>query len=225
MADAIWGPDRKKAAMEFVGRVKRLLLTPTSEFARLAQEPETLKTLTTSWIVPLALLMVLANCLRAFVLGVPLEGTSPRVPLLGEMPALALPLFAEAIAMPFVSGVAINTLARFFGGRPDYTQAVRTAAYASTPGWLVGAFGPAWQFTFMKVMPPLTITLFVGALWGMYLLLRGLPPMMKTPSDQALKYMLSLSVVLAVLWILALLITYGVISQLDVAYIVGVTPD
>lgn len=226
MTDVIRGPDRKKAAVELLGRVKRLLLAPKTEFTRIATEPETLKDLTIGWIVPLALFMIIGNCVRAFAFGVDLQGTDDRhFPGILELLIWASPLFIESVAMPFISGFVINILAPFFGGKQSYTPAVRVAAYASTPGWLVGALWPAWEMAWAKIMPPLSIFLFIAALWGMYLLRRGLPPMMASPREKATTYTLAVSVVLGVLWILALLITYGIITRFHMEYIMWGDPE
>lgn len=222
MADVIRGPERVRAAADLLGRVKRLLLSPKAEFARIAAEPEMLKDLTIGWIVPLALLMIAGNCIRAFAFGIALQGTAdPYFPDLLELPLLASPLFIESVAMPFVSGLIINVLAGVFGGNRNYTQAVRVSAYASTPGWLAGALRPAWEFSWGAVEPPLNIFLFIGALWGMYLLLRGLPPMMASPAPKAKTYTLAASAVLGVFWILAFLITYKLIFELRGVYLTG----
>lgn len=127
--------------------------------------------------------------------------------------------------MPFVGGAVINILAPFFGGKQNYTQAVRVAAYASTPGWLVGALWSAWEMSWQRVVPPVSIILFISALWGMYLLMRGLPPMTGSPPQKATIFTLAVSAVLAVLWILALLITYGIITRLHMAYIMWGVPE
>lgn len=226
MSDVIRGPDRKAAAGKLLSRVRGLLLAPKTEFARIAAEPETLKDLAIGWIVPLALFMIVGNCIRAFAFGVDLQGTDDRYfPGILELLIWASPLFIESVAMPFISGFVINVLAPFFGGKQSYTSAVRVAAYASTPGWLVGALWSAWEIAWQKLMPPLSIILFIGALWGMYLIRCGLPPMMTSPPQKATIYTLAVSVVLGVLWILALLITYGIISRLHLEYVLWGVPE
>jgi hypothetical protein len=221
MSDVIRGPDRKKAALELFGRVRRLLLSPASEFARLATERETLKALAIGWIVPLALVTVVVQSVRAYVVGIPLQGIDDYYPPdLVEVPLFAGPLFLESIAMPFVGGAVISALARYFAGQPNYVEAVRTAAYASTPAWLVGMLWQAWE-TGWTTAPPLSIYLFIGGLWSMYLLFRGLPPMMSSPPSKAVTYTLAVSAVLAVVWILALVVTYQIIHGLHSAYILS----
>ncbi len=226
MSDVIRGPDRKAAAAELLSRVRGLLLAPKREFARIAAVPETLKDLAIGWIVPLALFMIVGNCIRALAFGVGLQGTAdPYYPSVVELLLWAPSLFVESVAMPFVGGAVINILAPFFAGKQNYTQAVRVAAYASTPGWLVGSLWSAWEMSWHRVTPPLSITLFISALWGMYLLTRGLPPLTGSPPQKATIFTLAVSAVLAVLWILALLITYGIITRLHMAYIMWGVPE
>lgn len=214
------------AAIDFAQRVMRLLIAPAKEFERLGSYSETLKDLAIGWIVPLALFMIVGNCIRALAFGVGLQGTAdPYYPSLVELVLWAPPLFIESVAMPFVGGAVVNILAPFFGGKQNYTQAVRVVAYSSTPGWLVGALWSAWEMSWQRVMPPLSIILFISGLWGMYLLQRGLPLMTGSPPQKATIYTLAVAAVLGVLWILALLITYGIISRLHMGYIMSGVPE
>lgn len=208
----------QEGAADLFARVKRLLLTPSEEFARLAGEPQTLKALATGWIIPLTLLMVIANVFSAIVFGIPASAGARFPPDVASLPLLAVPLWIEAALMPFGSGFVIMLIARFFGGVGDFRQAARTAAYISTPGWIANIFGPGWQLDVFKFIPPLSLTLFIGAAWGAYLLWRGLPAMMKTPSNKTLLSTAAIALGLAILWTLAFLVTYGIISSLMYSY-------
>jgi hypothetical protein len=211
MSDMSLGDDKK--SVKFGRRVVRLLLTPAKEFERIAPEPETIGAMLTGWIIPLTLLMVVGNVIGALAFGISPGNRFGRFyPVLSEVPLLALPLLAQSVAMPFVMAFVINVLAGFFGGQRNYVQAVRTAAYVSTPAWLVGIFGPAWQLDVFKFIPPLSVGLFIGVLGSVYLLWRALPRMMKASSG--LFYAAAVSAVMFVLWIPALLVTFGLISAL-----------
>ena len=92
--------------------------------------------------------MVIANVIAGMMFGVSTADPNMRDRVvIADVPAYALPLFAQSVLMPLVMAFVINILAGFFGGQRDYVQAVRTAAYAGTPAWLVGVFGPAWHQT------------------------------------------------------------------------------
>lgn len=206
----------REFAVDAFERIKRLLLTPSAEFSRLATEPQSLKELTLQWIVPLSALMVLGNTFRAVTFGIAMQDGEPFYLYVGELPYLMLPLWIQSMVMPFVSGSAIMLVGRYFGATSDYRQATRTAAYASTPGWLLNTFGAGWalhadDFTFN---PPADVLLFAGAAWGIYLLWHALPAMMKVPPSKALYATGVIALVVTLLWSLAFLATHGIIAGL-----------
>jgi hypothetical protein len=216
MADTSLASDRKAGAVHIGRRVLRLLLSPAKEFERIASEIETIRAVIIGWILPLVSIMIVGNIVRAMVFGIgDRTGFGRFYPMAQELPALALPLMAQSVAMPFVMAFVINMLAGFFGGHRDYVQAVRTAAYVGTPAWLVGIVGPAWQLDAFSLMPPLSVGLFVGVAWSIYLLWRALPRTMKSSyGAKALAYTAAVSAVMFVLWIPALLLTFAITSKL-----------
>jgi hypothetical protein len=70
-----------------------------------------------------------------------------------------------------VLGLMIDLLAPVFGGRRDFGCAFKLAVYSYTPVWLAGIFllAPGLRF--------LTLT----AVYGAYIVWRGLPLLMKSP--------------------------------------------
>jgi hypothetical protein len=209
----------KEGAADLADRVQRLLTSPSQEFARLAGEPQTLSALFAGWIAPLTLLMVAANVVSALLFGIPAGRDARFPPDLASLPMLAVPLWIEAAAMPFLSGAVIMAVSRMFGGINDYRQATRTAAFISTPGWLANMLGPGWQLDVFQFIPPLSLPLFVGAVWGIYLLSCGMPAMLKTPPSKTLFATGAAAAGLAVQWTLAFMVTYGIITSLMAGYI------
>jgi hypothetical protein len=80
----------------------------------------------------------------------------------------------------FVVALIINALASYFRGVHSVGQALRVAAYASTPLWVACVFLP-----FPTLVLP---ALFLAGLYHIYLMYLGIEVLMKSPRDQALGY-------------------------------------
>jgi hypothetical protein len=207
--------------IDLYSRALRLVFNPCAEIQVLANENESIGTVMTRWVAPLVLIMLAAKVLSAWLFGLDIEamvnGLSSAINMpmtLAEAILFALPLVVQSIVMVFATALLIDTLAPVFGGTRNFVQAVRTAAYIATPAWLVGFFAPAWQMGVFRVQPPPNVALFVGAIWGTWLLLRALPPMMNVSSRKSWGYAAVLVALLAFLWLFALRITFSVITKI-----------
>jgi hypothetical protein len=129
--------------------------------------------------MPLAAVGPLAQVLGSSVLGVrlPFGGAVYRAPL-GRAVIAALVSYAFLLVGVYVLGLIIDALAPKFGGTRSPTQALKTAAYASTAGWLAGVF---------TLVPGLQVLVILG-LYSIYLLYLGLPVMMQAAADRAGAY-------------------------------------
>jgi len=98
----------------------------------------------------------------------------------------------------------IAFLAPRFGSQQDMGRAVQLVAYSYTPAWVAGI---------LSIVPALGILAFVGGIYGLYLMYLGLPPMMKTPQDKAIGYLVvSIIAVIVTYWIITLILTSIVFS-------------
>jgi len=100
--------------------------------------------------------------------------------------------------------VAIELIAGSIGGQKNRVQALKVAAYASTPFWLAGVFA-----LFPRIEP-------LGMLLGLYsirLFAQGLPAVMKAPRDKTAAFTLLTSIAAA----LIVLVITAVITRLVVA--------
>ena len=214
MADGI-ARNLKASAASMLARIQRLLLKPSEEFARIADEPQTITGAITSWVMPLVALMVIINLIVVLALGIPIGDDRMPADIVDLIP-LGLPVFVMSSLMPLVMGAVIAFLAKYFGGVSDFRQAVRTAAYAGTASWLVGIFGPIWRHTgVVELGPAQGLGTVIGMLWSTYLLFRALPPMMKAPQGQkSLLYTVAIVAVMLPIWIVVMKITFAIVSKL-----------
>jgi hypothetical protein len=164
--------------MNLVDRVKRILLSPRSEWEVIDNEPTTPAQLFTGYAMPLAAIAPVAQIIGYSVFGisVPFAGTY-RVPI-GSAITSALVTYVLALAGTYVLGLIIDGLAPNFNGQKSQVQALKVAVYASTASWVAGIF---------HLIPGLRLLTILG-LYSLYLLYLGLPVLMKSPRDKAGAY-------------------------------------
>jgi hypothetical protein len=164
--------------MNLVDRVKRILLSPRTEWEVIDAEQTTPAALYTGYIAPLAAIGPIAQLIGSTIFGIPLPlmGTY-RVPL-GSALTGAIIGYVLTLVGTYVLALIIDALAPTFDGQRNQIQALKVAAYSSTAAWLAGIFA---------LIPLLGFLGLVG-LYSLYLLYLGLPVLMKTPRDKALPY-------------------------------------
>jgi Yip1-like protein len=165
-------------AMNLVDRVKRILLSPQTEWQVIDAEPTTPQALYTGYIGPLAAVGPVAQLIGYSVFGItiPFAGTY-RVPL-GSGLTTAVVGYILSLVATYVLALIIDALAPTFEGQRSQIQALKLAAYSSTAAWLAGIFA---------LIPGLRVLTILG-LYSLYLLYLGVPVLMKSPKDRAIPY-------------------------------------
>lgn len=182
------------SASPLVERVKRLLLEPKAEWARIDEEPATVGSIYRNWVLILAAVSVVCGAIGLLLFGFNVLGYSYR-PGLGEAVSIAIINYVATILSVFVTSLIIDALAPTFGGTKNRVQATKVAAYAMTASWVAGIAG---------LFPPIAwIFGLVGAVYSVYLLYLGLPRLMKAPAEKAVGYTAAVVVVAIVLALLA----------------------
>jgi hypothetical protein len=165
-------------AMNLVDRVKRILLSPKTEWEVIDAEATTTSELYTRYIMPLAAIGPIAQLIGFSVFGMtlPFVGTY-RVPI-GSAITHAVVSYVLMLAGTYLLALIIDALAPTFNGQRSQIQALKVAAYSLTASWIAGIFG---------LVPPLAILGILG-LYSLYLLYLGLPVLMKAPREKAMAY-------------------------------------
>jgi hypothetical protein len=163
--------------MNLVERVKRILLSPQTEWLVIDTEQTTTAELYTTYIARLAAIGPVAQLIGYSLVGVSLFGTTYRVPI-GSAITTAVVTYVLSLAGIYLLALIIDALAPTFSGKRNQIQALKVAAYSSTASWVAGIFA---------LIPFLWILTLLG-LYSAYLLYLGLPILMKTPRDRALPY-------------------------------------
>jgi hypothetical protein len=183
--------------MNLVDRVKRILLSPRTEWPVIEAEPTTPAQLYTSYILPLAAIGPIAQIIGYSVVGisVPFMGTY-RVPI-GSAATSALVSYVLALAATYVLALIVDGLAPSFNAQRSQIQALKLTGYSLTASWVAQIF---------FLIPALSILGILG-LYSLYLLYLGLPVLMKAPREKAMTY-----TVVVVLAAMVLFMLIGVIA-------------
>jgi hypothetical protein len=190
-------------APNLVERAKNILLSPSSEWARIANESTGLGALLTGYVLPLAAIGAIAGVIGGMLFLGALFGSAGLIPaVIGAIISICFTLLGV-----FLFGLLINALASSFGSQPNQTRANQLAAYSATAS-LVGAWG--------AIIPVLGMLIgLAGAIYSIVLFYMGLTPMMGTPQDKRAVYTIVLALICIVAWwiigmiMAAMLVAFG----------------
>jgi hypothetical protein len=153
-----------------VGRVVNILTKPASEWDVIDTESASIGSLYTGYAMILAAIPAIASIIGGLVF------LHWGVIVIAVVAVLSY--VAQLIGV-FVSAFIIDALAPSFGGTKNQIQALKLTVYSATAGWVAGILG---------IMPPLALLVWIGSLYGLYIMFLGLPKMMKSPADKTVGY-------------------------------------
>lgn len=185
--------------MDIVERAKKIIVSPKTEWPAIAAEEPNTKEILKGYVLPLALVHAIAH-----IIGLGVIGRGMMASFSWGI-AMGLIQFILAFVGVYLSAYVIAYLAPRFGSQQDLGRAVQLVAYSYTPVWVAGI---------LAIVPVLGVLGFVGGIYGLYLMYLGMPHMMKTPQDKAVVYL--------VVSILAVIVTYWIITLLLTPIILGV---
>jgi Yip1 domain len=171
--------------MNLQTRVVNILTKPASEWPVIAAEPSDVSGLYKNYIVLLAAIPAVCTFLGLTVIGVPFFGSY------GFSAALVAGImsYVSTLASVYIAALIIEKLAPNFDSHGDTAQALKLVAYASTPVWIAGV---------LHLVPLLGILTILAVLYAIYLFYLGVGPVMKTPQDKVLPYMVVSAIVVVV---------------------------
>jgi len=187
--------------MNLIERARKLILSPTTEWAAIAAEQPSVVQIFTGYVVPLALIPALGQ-----LIGTGLFGRDQMSAMTSGI-ATAVISFVSSIAGVYLTALIVDFLAPNFGSQKNFGRAVQLVAYSYTPAWLAGI---------LHIVPALGFLVFLASLYGLFLVYLGLPPTMKTPGDRVVIYLVvtivAVIIVSAVLAALLGVIVFGMID-------------
>ncbi|MEQ1817039.1 MAG: Yip1 family protein [Terricaulis sp.] len=174
-------------------RAYGLLREPKKEWEQIKAEETTVPNLLIGYVAPLAAIPPVAGLIGSLIFE-PIRVGSISAAIIGVFVT-----WVVTIALVFLIGVLINTLADQFDADRNDIGAQKVAAYSITPALLSGLF---------SLWPPLWWVSLIALAAMVYVMYRGLPIMMKAPEDRALSYAATVTVAAAV----ALIVMFALAS-------------
>lgn len=160
--------------MHLLLRVLGILVDPAAEWGRIEKEADGPVDLMLRYVAPLAAIPPVFGFIGACVIGVivPRVG-AVRSPILDGILG-ALFGYLESLVLVLLLALIIYIAAPFFGGRRNFLNALKLTIYSYTPVWLTGIF---------LILPGLRFLALIG-FYGAYLLVCGLPFLMKASKEK-----------------------------------------
>lgn len=195
--------------MDIVARAQAIVLKPKEEWVKIKGESTTVAQLFTSYAVLLAAIPAIAQFIGNGLVGkrIPFAGWV-RFPI-GSALFQAILYYVFTLVSVYVFGIVINALAPSFGSKQSPETAMKLAVYSMTPMWIGGIF---------YIIPFLGFLAWLASLYGLYVLYLGFDnPLMDTPKEKVVGYLLVSIVVIVVLSLVVALVlgaifTVGAIS-------------
>ena len=175
--------------MKTAWRARAMLLNPTAEWPAIERESGDPAYLLSRYVAVLALVPAGCGFIGASVIGVVVPGTGLVRASLFDGCFGAIFSYVMAFAIVLILALVIDLLAPVFGGRKEFDSALKLAVYSYTPVWLAGIF---------LLLPGLRFLILLG-FYGAYVLLLGLPRLMKAPEQKSYLYALVIVVCAAAL--------------------------
>ncbi len=202
---------RSTKAPPLVERAKAIILSPRTEWVRIAgEEDTTTREVTTGYFAPLALLGPVCGTIGTVLYGSNTLGFGPyaqvyRPSIIGAIGGAAVAFVLTMMSFYFLTIIA-HVLAPRFGATEGEARAFKLVAYGSTPMLLVGL---------TSLWPPLA-PLGLFAFYGIHLIYLGAAPMLGMPKEKALPY-----TVVVVVCAMVLNVIVGALSLANIALLGG----
>ena len=189
-------PTRPVAARKvpgFVARARRMVFEPKQEWQAINVEFTKAGAIYRGYVIPLSMIPP-----AAYILGAVLfqeQGTlfGAIETTVGAALQDGVIRYLFGLACVFILALAFDLLTPVFMGHTNRVQALKVAAYSSTPAWLFGV---------LAIVPRLGRYSVIGALWSLYLVYLGAPSLMKVSPDKATAFGLAAAAAAAIVALL-----------------------
>lgn len=182
--------------MNVVDRIKGILLSPRTEWPKIAAEPATAQSIYTGYVMLLAaigpIMILLSSALFASLFGI---GFGLRA---------AIAAYINALVGVAVLALIVDVLAPSFGGSRDYVRSLKLVAYSFTAVWVA-------EITLIVPIIGWLVVL-AGAIYGFYLFFLGAPLLNRCASDKAVPYTIVVVLCAIVLSIIVQRILFALLS-------------
>ncbi|WEK46865.1 MAG: Yip1 family protein [Candidatus Andeanibacterium colombiense] len=186
-----------------VNRAKAIIMTPTTEWPRIAAEAKSPKEVLLQYALPLIAIGPICSILGSFLATYSLGLTFSI--------ATAVVSFVLSIVSLYLLSFIANFLSSNFGGKNDFPSAFKLVAYSYTPAWIAGVLGLV-----TGIVPGLGFLALIALCYGLYLFYLGTTPVMSVPQDKAIGYVVIYVVSAIVLYLIIGAITTSIVLSMVV---------
>jgi len=165
--------------MDYIGRIKGLLLTPKDELRRIAGEVEQPMDLFVRWAVPLSAIPVICGFIGVLLVARLFYGVG--IGVFGLLVSSIVSYILGLIGVIILAKL-FEFLAPKFGGTADPDAAMKMAVYFPTAAWLAGIFALIPRLAFLAIL----------GLYSLYILWCAIPILTRVPEDKRLVFTLAL---------------------------------
>ncbi|MEP6713100.1 MAG: Yip1 family protein [Ferruginibacter sp.] len=176
--------------MNIIERIKNIIVSPKTEWEKIAIENQSMSNVITSYVLPLTLIGAVAAFIGYGLIGIDTGFLGIRIKGMDWGLYMAINKFITGILAVIICTYVVDMLAPSFGSEKNLNRSAQLVAYAYTPA-MIGAF--------LNVVPMLGIIGSLCGLYGIYLWYLGLGPMKKTPEDKKVVYLVVSILVLIVI--------------------------
>src|SRR5438093_8010429 len=164
----------KAAGSPLFRRARNMLFRPRNEWSTISGEFTNASTIYKSYVIPLSAVGPIATLLGALVFGKVGTMFGPVNASLGAALEGAVAHYVLGLASVYALAIALDVLAPSFGAQSNRVQALKLAAYASTPSWLLAV---------LLLVPQFGLFVLLGLVYTLWLLALGAPVVMKVPAN------------------------------------------
>ncbi|MFC1476315.1 Yip1 family protein [Candidatus Zixiibacteriota bacterium] len=185
--------------MNIISRVINIATKPKNEWPVIAAESATVQSIFTGFIMPLAAIGPVCGFIQSLMFTSAL-GFRPPVGLLFVSMIVG---YLLTLAGVFILAFIVDKLAPTFQSSGGMVQALKLVAYAQGPVWVAGVLG---LIPFLGIL-----TIFVG-LYCLYIIYLGFTPVMNTPPEKVVPYLVVVIIVAIIVWVVIGLITASIVT-------------
>jgi hypothetical protein len=159
---------------EFIlSRAYGLMREPKKEWEQIRAEETTVANILIGYVAPLAALPIVCDLIGQSMFAHALQLD------FGQSLIRAMITWLISIGIVFFLGIVVNVAAESFEAEKNNLAAQKIAAYSYTPAFLSGV---------LLLWPPLGWLPLVALAWGVFIMFRGLPVLMRAPQESSPGY-------------------------------------
>lgn len=187
--------------MNIIERVKKILVSPKTEWINIEAESESSSKILTGYLIWLALIPCVACIIGYGIIGYNVLGV--HVGSLGWGIKMGIEQFVTIIVGTYVAAWVISALAGNYGCEKNFDKAFALMAYGYTATCVGGVF---------YIIPGLRILASLCSIYTLYLMYVGFQPITKVADDKKGAYMVISIVVAALVWFVVGLILTSILG-------------